>query len=507
MKYILFSSDGVGLPIAYQLQSEGNDVYVGFVTDLKDIGNSKIEDPEAKMRRLSLFDGLFDIKMDALKLIEKMGEIPMKERKEYFVIFDFNNLWPMADMVRKLGNFQGFMPTKQDHDLEEDRHMAKEIVKKKYVGVDLQEVYEFKKVDEAIEFMREDGSDCPFVVKGFHEDAPTVVPESNDSDINHKEIIDVLLKNAPAYEKGGFILEEKIIDAIEFTPEAVSFNGKVLGMNIDIEAKGLGSGDTGRQTGCSLDLVFWLDVKSKAYEMFLKPMEDIMLRKNEMTVWDASILYSPSRNKFYFGEYCGNRWGYNAIFTELCTFRMISDYFEKLVKGEELFGSGQTKRFGCSIRAFNLVDDEKSKGMKVKDALIIADRNDKNIWLLDVKDVDGTLYNCGMDKDLMVITGSGDTINEAVESAYLLEKDVSWVGKYTRPKHDFLSTVYATSILNRFRQIKPLFFNEIPDIKWVYDMIEYKADQKENPGFLQIDEKKQEEVKPSFAQVLKKKYA
>ena len=506
MKYIFFSSDGIGLPIAYQLQTEANDVYVGLVTDLRDKGSESKEDQETKKRRLSIMDGMFDVKMDALALLDKMADIPMKERAEYFVIFDFNDLWMLADKVRAMGGYKGFLPTEEDHKIEEDRNYAKDLVKKHYKDIDLQECYEFKTVEEAIEFMREEGSDKPFVSKGYDVDAPTVVPESNDPEVNHKEIIDVLMKNAEAYEKGGFILEEKITDAIEFTPEAVSFDGKLLGLNIDIEAKGLGSGDTGRQTGCSLDLVFWLDIQHQVYEKFLKPMEKYFMRKNELCVWDASILYSPSRNKFYFGEYCGNRWGYNAIFTELCTFRAASDYFEKLVKGELLYGEkGQTKQFGASIRAFNLTDDKKFKGMQTKDSLILTNRNDKNVWLIDVKDVDGTLYNCGLDKDLMVITGSGDTINEAVESAYSLEKKVSWVGKYTRPIHDYLSTVYQTSIINRFNQIKPLFLEDLPDIKWVYDMVEHVADKKESKGFLKIDEKKREEQKPSFIKALRNK--
>ncbi len=376
-----------------------------------------------------------------LKAIENIND-----RSNFFAICPLNLYWPIADKLKALG-VKGFLPTKEDRELESDREAAKEFVQKNYKGLEVAEHQEFKTIEEAIKFLSE--NENLYVLKGFSDDAPTVVPNGlGDVEINHAEIENSLKTNQKFYESEGFILEEKINDIIEFTPEATSFDGKVLGVSVDVEAKPLGAGDTGYMTGCSLNTIFWIPPNSEIYNIFLKPQEELMLRKNELTVWDASVLYSPSKDKFYFGEFCENRWGYDSIFAEIATLGSATKYFENLVKGEELIQGA--KKFGSSIRIFNLLPDLKIPGRPLADSIIITEPSDLNIWLWDAKQEEDKLMSVGYDKDLATVSGAADTFEESVRESYKNLKEKFYFGEmYYRPEFDFLSKDYPTSITNR----------------------------------------------------------
>jgi hypothetical protein len=448
MNYIFISSDGHGMPIAYRLQEEGNEVWVGMVNDLSRLGK-KNDSGEEKKRRLSLYDNMIHNKIDADKLVEMASKI--KNKDEWFVLCDFNNLYYYADKFKSMG-FKGLLPTKEDYELEEDRMKAKKLVEKLFPDLDVAECHEFKTIDEAKQFL--ETTEEMFVLKGFNGDCKTIVPEKDDVSINHLEIIDALDAGKQLYEEEGFMLEEKIPDLIEFTPECFSYDGKVLGFAIDIEAKDIGAGETGFQTGCSFDLIVWSD-NEELYNKFLKPLEKMMLRKNEMTIWDAAVAYSPSRKKYYFLEFCFNRWGFNSVFNEINTFPSATAYFERIINKENLY-QPDVKKFGSSVRIFNILPDKDHKEMVVKDSFLWAE-NKKEIWLWDIKKKDDNFYTAGVDKNLAVITGSGNTPKQSANKAYdNLDKYFSWTGGLFRDKKDYLSKDYDVSLLNRLEVIKKL---------------------------------------------------
>jgi len=460
--YIFFSVDGHGLPVAYRLQQEGNPVFLGMVENWKDTGcPERKENEEQKKRRLSLFDGMIKRKVDANRLLEKMKQIENKD--SYRVICDFNHLYTYADKIRKMG-FSGFLPTKEDFLYEKDRKKAKDLVKKLYPQMEVAENWEFKKAEDALKMM-EENPETFYVMKGFKEDAKTVVPDSNIPEVNHLEIKDYLTRYKKDYESEGFLLEEKIPDLVEFTPEAVSYNGKILSVSIDIEAKDIGAGETGFQTGCSLDTVFWINNKD-IYKKFLKPLSEMMLRKNELTIWDAAVAFSPSRGKFYFLEFCMNRWGFNSIFTQLSTFTRATDYFERIFNEETLYKEN-TKMFGSSVRLFNLIEDPKNPGEKIKDSFVFA-KDKKDVWLWDIKK-DDSLRTAGYDKNMAVITGCGDDIYKSSKEAYEnLIKYFNWTGALYRDRKDYMSDDYDASILNRLKVLKELF--KLDEVKIKQDL-------------------------------------
>ena len=59
LRYFFLTCDGIGLPIAYRLLKEGQDVTVCQL-DTKEKVEKKPEDPEVKRRRLSLYEGIIE---------------------------------------------------------------------------------------------------------------------------------------------------------------------------------------------------------------------------------------------------------------------------------------------------------------------------------------------------------------------------------------------------------------------------------------------------------------
>jgi len=195
--------------------------------------------------------------------------------------------------------------------------------------------------------------------------------------------------------------------------------------------------------------VFYVDIGGEIFKKFLQPLMPFMLRQNELTIWDASVFYSPSRKKFYFGEYCPNRPGYNSIFTEMTALGGADVYFDYITKKRRF----KPDKVATSINIFNLTLKKKDWA----DELIFDFPDGLNFWIWDVKKKDNVKVNVGFDKSAGVVTGSGANINEAAEEMYKNLEQVHLSAMYYRPKHDFLSEDYPTSIPNRLRVLQEIF--------------------------------------------------
>lgn len=461
MKYIVFTFDGHGLAIAYNLQLEGHEVTVGQVQNQEEIRSSKEkpsdkEDERVKMLRLSLFDGMLD-KMPADKLVEKMRTI--KNPQDYFVFFDFNFLFKYAEQVKEMG-FHGNFPTEQDHLFEQDRDGAKDFVRTHYPRLNIAEVKEFNRISTAIQFLRE--SDDIWVVKGYDENAETFVPSIDDTELAKGQIIEALENGKDLYEHQGFILELLIPQAIELTPEKLYYNGVPVACSLDIENKPLGSGNLSIQTGCAADLVFPTEMTDRINEIAFPPIVDEMAKQHKgLFIWDASLLINKKNGKIYFGEFCSNRPGYNAFFTEMCQGKSLDDFFSKIARGENPFTLGTV---ATSMRIFNLARTADDRYVMGGSTIKYKPEIGTDLWFFDAIKKGRKIVSAGADWNLAVITGSGNSINEAVTKMYNNLERFSFYGAYYRPKSDYLSLDYPTSILNRLnygldRKLYKLPFN------------------------------------------------
>jgi hypothetical protein len=336
MKYALFTYEGLGLPIALRLQQEGCDVIVGQVENNNDVlldTESKTREPlSRKQKRKLLFDGVLD-KMTAADLVKHLKKI--SDPENYFVFFDDNMLFNYAAQVRDLG-FHGNFPTAEDRRLEQDRSLAKQFALKHYQQLHVATNKDFSRAKDAIAFLR--NTEDQWVIKGKDDHARTIVPESVDTELANKQLIEALTKDTKDYEKSGFILELLIPSIIELTPEKIFYDGQPIATTVDIENKPIGSGNIGTQTGCSEDLVFPTDLEDKINQIAFPSFVDEMAKDHKgLFIWDASILIDSRTGKMYFGEYCANRPGYNALFTEIALAGSASKFFESIVKGKNPF--------------------------------------------------------------------------------------------------------------------------------------------------------------------------
>jgi len=444
MKYIFITFSGLGLPIALKLKQQGCEVMVGVIQDIKDYvmeGEIAKETDANKKRRLQLFHNMLPIE-DAFEVVKKMKQIENPE--EWFVFFEENNLYRWADMVRDLG-FHGNFPTKDDFLFEVDRERAKNFVKEHYSKLYTPEIMDFQKIEEGVKFLK-DSKDI-WVLKGQHDSARTFVPTVEDPELANNQLIEVLTNFPENYERLGYILERFIPSIIELTPEKYYYDGVPLGTSILFENKCFGSGNISVQTGCSEDLVFPTDMNDRINKIAFPPIVDEMAKEHKgWFIWDASILVSKKDGKMYFGEFCSNRPGYNCLFTELAQCGSVDNFFTNLVKKRNPFTLGTV---ASSVRVFNMNHDDDDA---VSSNILVNYKPEveKDVWLWDVqKNSRGNLVSVGSDWNLAIITGAGKSINEAVNKLYRNVDGFAFVGAYYRPKDDYVSMDYISSILNR----------------------------------------------------------
>ena len=457
MKYIIFSYDGIGFPIAKKLIDEGAEVTVAQINDPDTLETgAEDSDKEARDRRLSAYDGILD-KLPAEKVIKAMAK--MENKDDYFILFDFNNLWKYAEMALEMGFTKGMFPTKEDWELEQQRNTGKKIVERYYPNLKVAEVEEFKSVDDAIEFL--DGAmDC-YVLKGDSDDCPTVVPHTNDPEFAKQLIIDSLEAHKTEYEGAGFILEKKIPNVLEFTPEMFWWDGEPIATSVDFETKNFGPGDVnGVQVGCGLSLVVKTNLEDEINQIaFPKWVHQRAKKRKGLFVWDASILYQPEEQAYYFGEFCANRFGFDSLFAEIAMAGSTTEFFEDIAEGENPF----KKNFGSTVRGMNQHKHGVDEGGRVLKGvkLMWKPEMEKDIWLYDVmKDEKDSFVTCGQSWDLVAFTGASNDAVYSVERAYETKEGFCMDGMYCRSKQDFLSREYETSIFKRYDAFNGKLFNQ-----------------------------------------------
>lgn len=454
MKYIVFTFEGEGLPIAKKLQDEGCEVLVGQIIDKKltltreEKHLNGEEVVKEQKRRLSLYKNLLN-KEPAEVLLKKMKRI--KNPEDYFVFFDFNNQFRLAEIVRSMGFTQGNFPTEKDRLFEVDRDAAKDFVRKYYPDIKISEKYEFRSIRRAKKFIKEMNGGRTWVLKGKVVEAPTVVPNTTDAELAKWQIIEALDAFQDAYESAGFIFEKRIDQIIEMTPEKIYYDGVPLAMTLNFENKTIGSDNLSLQTGCAQDLVFPLDFKNKIHQIAFPPIVDKLAKKHKgLFFWDASLLIDRQTGDIYFGEFCPNRPGYNSFFTELSQLPSVNHFFESVVAGKNPFTPGTV---GASVTLFNLYRDPSERYILSGASIDYTNASAKDIWAYDVyrKTKNDRMRIVGYDWQLSPISGSGKTIDEAVRNLYVNVDQFFLAGVYYRPKSDFLSMEYPSSILNRLR--------------------------------------------------------
>lgn len=435
-KFIVFSQGWDGMPIAYHLQQEGYSVTVGQIQDKSELKNGDDkEEAGDKKERLSQYEGMVK-KVPARELIKAL--IKVKNKDDYFIFFDQNNLWYYASILLKAGFTNGLFPTKEDYNFEKDRELAMDFVKKNYKGIEIIPFQEFKTVDETISYL--ESTPGVYVIQSQGDFVSTYVPQTDDEEVAKTQTIGQIEKYRSEYEKGGLIAKTKLINPVEITPQIVFYNGEEVFTDLDIETKNIGTGENnGSQVGCGSNLVISTDENDKINKIsFPSAVYEMAQTHTGMFVWDISLYIF--KGKLYFGEFCPNRLGYDASMTEMDMAGGAAKYFISIMNGKNPLKN----KFGVGIRMFNL--DKKS------DNKIGIEGIEDNTWLYEAKSVNGEIMSTGSCWDLGVITNSDNSLDKAIEGLYEIKDKFSFKEVYCRTQDDFIAD-YNTSIIHRYKAI------------------------------------------------------
>lgn len=445
LTYIVFTSEGTGIPIAHHLQNEGYDVIVGQAETFKELGIESTPEEDKKLKKnQELYKGILK-KYPALKLAKALEKI--KDKDSYFIYCDLNSLYVYGERMLKAGFTKGIFPTKEDYEFEKGREEAMKFVEENYPDIKIIPYQKIKTVEEARKIVEE--SEVPMVIQSEGDFVSTICPV-DDVEKNKTEILSALEKHAAEYAKGEIILKEKLVQPIEITPQIVFWDGEPVFTDIDLETKNIGDGENnGNQVGCGSNLIIRTEFDDKINKIAFPPVVYEMAKKHKgIFVWDISI-YVTEKGLF-FGEFCSNRFGYDAVLTEMCMAGGASAYFDAIQTLENPLKTV----FGTAVRVFNLNKQEDTE-------LTIGD--EENTWVYEMKEEKGKRVSLGIFWDLAVITACSDSIEDSVEQMYENLKTLSFKEKYTRTKEDFLCD-YPTSIINRYESTNHLFF-DAPDIQ------------------------------------------
>ncbi len=313
--------------------------------------------------------------------------------------------------------------------LEDDREFGQEELKR--LGVNILPYKIFTNFDEAIEFVKQNPE--RYVLKPCGEAANLkgllFIGEEDDG----RDIIQVLndYKNAWAKKIPAFQLQKRI-NGVEIAVGAF-FNGKefIYPININFEHKKLFPGNLGPSTGEMGTSMFWSG-PNKLFNSTLKKMEGKLADEGYIGYIDLNCIVNSQG--IYPLEFT-SRFGYPCIFIqEESMLSPIGDFFYELAQGKTpklKVSSGFHLGVRIVVPSFPFNDPE-TFDVKSKDSLIFFKKPVKGVHFEDVKLVNDGWIITGTAGVVLVVCGSGPTMEQAKEQAYQRIKCISIPHMYYR---------------------------------------------------------------------------
>lgn len=456
MRYVFFAEECYPYCLAKHLIDEGEDVIVATVRDKKELmlPNAYSEDAETKRNRLSIYDGMLK-KQPVGRVLDLLSRVKKSAQHEYFFFFDYIDMYKLGEKLLRMGFRVGHFPTEFYFHLEKDRLFAKHFVDQSYPRVKVAEAHNFKKIQDGIKFLQK--TDDIYVLKSNGKFGKTVVPKTEDPEVAREVLIDAMMKQRSDYEKQGFLLEKKIVNALEVTPVMVFWNGKPVYSVVELENKEIGSGNIGEQKGGNQALSIRTDINCELNWIAFPKVTRAMARtKPGLTVWDCGLLFDG--RDFWFTEFCGDRFGWDGILSEMVMRDdgkpFVGNFFRDLVNGE----SPLLNEYGASVRIFTGIGGKKE--LEEETPFYYNEKIANYLFLYNVKKSGKNIVSVPGYDFVGAVVGASDTVEGAVGKAYDCLDSLYYEKIYFRPQSDFLGTDYRTAILNRLRVIEP-FITEV----------------------------------------------
>lgn len=334
------------------------------------------------------------------------------------IVFDDIDFGVDADKLRKKGKLVIGGSAYTDR-LETDREFGQDELKKH--GVNTLPSWHFSDYDKALEFIRNNPGRYVFKPSGgvlsANKDLLFIGEEENGNDL-----LEILGQNKDVWQKKAttFILQ-KYVNGVEVAVGAF-FNGKdfILPINVNFEHKRLFPGDIGPFAGDMGSLMFWSD-PNYLYRETLEKMLPSLRQSGYTGYIDINCIVNG--RGIYPLEFT-SRFGYPTIHTQLeGILQPTAEWLFMLARGESF--ALKTKRgFQIGVEIYVPSYFAKAKDKETveiyRDLPIFFKKNatTDGVHIQDVKNVDGVWRVAGESGTLLVVTGSGTTVEDSRNQVY-----------------------------------------------------------------------------------------
>jgi phosphoribosylamine--glycine ligase len=337
------------------------------------------------------------------------------------IVFDDVGFGELAAKLRKEGKLViGGSPYTDK--LELDRNFGQEEMKN--VGINILPNWSFSDFDEAMKFIQKNPERYVVKPNGIAQNEKELSFIGQDDD--GRDLVDILnhYKNSWGKKIKHFQLQ-KFAPGVEVAV-GVFFNGKefIMPINVNFEHKKMFPGDIGPTTGEMGTSMFWSE-SNKIFNETLLKMKDKLVESGYIGYIDINCIVNW--RGIYPLEFT-TRFGYPTISIQMEG--VLSDWGEflyALAKGEN-YELKTKKGFQIgvviAIPPFPFTDPNAFKKYS-EDAVIMFRKPDlSGVHIGEVKIVDNDWRVAGESGYVLIITGSGTTMEEARKQAYLRVENI-----------------------------------------------------------------------------------
>ncbi len=334
------------------------------------------------------------------------------------LIFDHVEFGEQADRLRKKGKYVIGGSSYTDR-LEIDRSFGQAELKNR--GINVLPSWNFSNYDEALEFIRNNPTRYVFKPSGNTPSANKnllFLSEEEDG----KDLLEILEQNKEVWQKKAPVFQlQKFVAGVEIAVGAF-FNGKnfIMPINVNFEHKRVFPGGIGPFTGDMGALMFWSS-PNILFNETLGKMLPALQESGYVGYIDINCIVNG--RGIYPLEFTA-RFGYPTIHVQLEGILMSAgEWLSRLARGED-FELKTKKGFQIGVEIFVPTHFAKSKDKEIieiyRDLPIFFKKrtNGEGIHIEDIKLVDGIWRVAGESGSLLVVTGSGNTVEEARRQAY-----------------------------------------------------------------------------------------
>ncbi len=395
LKFLAISRVGMIGDLCAQIQKEGHDV------------RYFIEDEKEK----EVSDGLVK-KVDSWKDSSDWADV---------IIFDDSDFGAIPDSLRKQGKAV-IGGTPYTDKLELNREFGQQEMKA--VGFDILPYWTFKTFDDATQFVEKNPD--RYVVKPDGEAQNEKVLSFIGQEEDGLDVL-MILKH---YKKGwaskikSFQLQ-RFATGVEVAVGGF-FNGKdfIQPICVNFEHKRLFNNDIGPTTGEMGTSMFWCD-SGKLYEQTLLKLKPKLVESGYIGYFDINCI---ANNRGIYPLECTSRFGVPTLSIQMEGITSpIGEFLQGLANGQSptlKVKKGYQIGVVLAVPPFPFEDIKTFKKYSDESVVVFKKATREGVWPADIKVVDEAWHLTGTSGYALVVTGSGNTMDEASKEAYTRIKNI-----------------------------------------------------------------------------------